>query len=132
MGPAFRDKRVTDMMDFVSKSKKPGELYMIPPKEPDLNNFRIYTGAPTFINWKSHPYKDTDVLEWYHRVQVSLDFYDAQFSDQAKACELLDEIVQQYSVTDVVVKRKDAELDCDFVHPTYVETKFTVFAVDRP
>ncbi len=131
-GTSFRDKRVTDMMDFVSKSKKPGELYMIPPKEPDLNNFRIYTGAPTFINWKSHPYKDTDVLEWYHRVQVSLDFYDAQFSDQVRACELLDEIVQQYRVTDVVVKRKDAELDCDFVHPTYIETKFTVFAVDRP
>ena len=131
-GTSFRDKRVTDMMDFVSKSKKPGELYMIPPKEPDLNNFRIYTGAPIFINWKSHPYKDTDVLEWYHRVQVSLDFYDAQFSDQVRACELLDEIVQQYGVTDVVVKRKDAELDCDFVHPTYVETKFTVFAVDRP
>ena len=131
-GTSFRDKRVTDMMDFVSKSKKPGELYMIPPKEPDLNNFRIYTGAPTFINWKSHPYKDTDVLEWYHRVQVSLDFYDAQFSDQVRACELLDEIVQQYGVTDVVVKRKDAELDCDFVHPTYIETKFTVFAVDRP
>ncbi len=131
-GTSFRDKRVTDMMDFVSKTKKPGELYLIPPKEPDLNNFRIYTGAPIFINWKSHPYKDTDVLEWYHRVQVSLDFYDAQFSDPTRACVLLDEIVQQYGVTDVVVKRKDAELTCDFVHPTYVETKFTVFAVDRP
>ena len=131
-GTSFRDKRVTDMMDFVSQDKKPGELYMIPPKEPDLNNFRIYTGVPILINWKSHPYKDIDVLEWYHRVQVSLDFYDAQFADQAKACELLDEIVKDYGVTDVVVKRKDAELNCDFVHPTYVETKFTVFAVDRP
>lgn len=131
-GTSFRDKRVTDMMDYVSKNKQPGELYMIPPKEPDLNNFRLYTGAPTFINWKSHPYKDTDVLEWYHRVQISLDFYDAQYADPDRACILLDEIVQQYGVTDVVVKRKDAVLNCEFVHPTYVETKFTMFSIDRP
>jgi len=130
-GTSFREKRVTEMMDYVRARKQPGELYMIPPKEPDLNDFRLYTGAPTFINWKSHPYKDTDILEWYSRVQTALAFYDAQYSDQEKACQLLDEIVSKYNVTHVVVKRKDAQLNCPDVHPTYQETKFTVFAIDR-
>jgi hypothetical protein len=130
-GTSFRDKRVTDMMDFVLNNKRQGELYLIPPKEPDLNNFRLYTGAPIFINWKSHPYKDTELLEWYDRVQIALAFYNAEFSDQEMACALLDDIVNEYGVTQVVVKRKDAVLDCDFVHPTYVETKFTIFEIDR-
>lgn len=131
-GTSYRDQRVTQMMDYVRATKQPGELYMIPPRESDLNNFRLYTGAPTFINWKSHPYKDTDLLEWDRRVDLALAFYDAQFSDQEAACQILADIEQEYGVTHVVVKRRNAELNCANVMPTYVEEKFTVFAIEHP
>lgn len=129
-GISFREGRVRQMMDFVKETKKSGELYMIPPKEPDLNNFRLYTGAPTFVNWKSHPYKDTDFLEWYDRVQTALGFYDTHYLDEAAACEMLIEISLNYGITHVVIKRRDAQLGCDFVIETYREQKFTVFAIN--
>jgi hypothetical protein len=131
-GTSANRKQVNAMMDYVRDTKQPGELYMIPPREAELNDFRLYIGAPTFINWKSHPYKDTDLLEWYHRVETALAFYDAEYSDQKTACQLLEKIEREYGVTNVVVKRKDAVLDCPFVSPTYIETKFTVFAIERP
>jgi hypothetical protein len=125
-------KQISAMMDYVHDIKQPGELYMIPPKESDLNDFRLYTGVPILINWKSHPYKDTDLLEWYQRVETAQAFYDAENSDQETACQLLEEIEREYGVTHVVVKRKDAVLNCPFVSPTYNETKFTIFAIERP
>lgn len=130
-GTSFREKRVTDMMDFVKETKQPEEVYLIPPKEPDLNDFRLYTGAPTFINWKSHPYKDVEFLEWYNRVQLAQEFYDNEYKQDPAACSMLEDFVADYGITHVVVKRKDAVLNCDFVADTYRETKFTVFAINQ-
>jgi hypothetical protein len=130
-GTSANRKRVNAMMDFVRDTKQPGDLYMIPPKDAVLNNFRLYSGAPTLINWKSHPYKDTDLLEWHHRVEIAQAFYDAESSDQETACQLLEEIEREYGVSHVVVRGEDAVLDCSFASPTYAEKKFTIFAIDR-
>jgi hypothetical protein len=34
----------------------------------DLQGFRLGTGAPLFVDFKSIPYADIDVLEWRHRI----------------------------------------------------------------
>jgi hypothetical protein len=34
----------------------------------DLQRFRLYTGVPIYVDFKSIPYKDTEVLEWSHRL----------------------------------------------------------------
>ncbi len=131
-GTSAHRKQVNAMMDYVRDSKQPGELYMIPPREADLINFRLYTGAPTFINWKSHPYKDTDLLEWYHRNETALAFYNARDNNQETTCQLLEAIESEYGVTHVVLKGEDAALDCPFTSPKYVEDQFSVYAIDRP
>jgi hypothetical protein len=131
-GTSLRRQQVNAMMDYVRATFQPGDLYMIPPNEAELNDFRLYTGAPILINWKSHPYKDTDLLEWYQRVEIAQAFYDAEKSDQEAACQLLEEIEREYEVTHVVVNRKDAALDCPFISSTYDETRFTIFAIERP
>ena len=131
-GTSPRRQQVNAMMDYVRATSQPGELYMITPNEAELNDFRLYTGAPILINWKSHPYKDTDLLEWYQRVEIAQAFYDAEKSDQEAACQLLEEIEREYGVTHVVVNRKDAALDCPFVSTTYDQARFTIFAIERP
>lgn len=35
---------------------------------PDLQRFRLATGVPIYVDFKSIPYKDVDVLEWRRRV----------------------------------------------------------------
>jgi hypothetical protein len=131
-GTSANRMQVNTMMDFVRNTKQPGELYMIPPKDAVLNNFRLYSGAPILINWKSHPYKDTDILEWYHRVETAQAFYNAESNDKDNTCQLLEEIEHEYGVTHVVVKGEKAFLDCPFVSPTYAQRKFSVFAIERP
>jgi hypothetical protein len=86
-----------DLMNFVRDSREPGDLYFLPVRVPDLvkstrgslssdfkplpdkksdarvipvdlQRFRLHTGVPIFVDFKSVPYKDTDVREWYARI----------------------------------------------------------------
>jgi hypothetical protein len=85
------------VLDFVRRSKAPGEVYFIPVMVPklsqttrgslssdfkplpgkrqderlipvDLQRFRLPTGAPLYVDFKSIPYLDIDVLEWRQRI----------------------------------------------------------------
>jgi hypothetical protein len=86
------------VMNFVRQTKSPGDLYFLPVRVPnlagttrgsvngdfkplpakrgdarlipvDMQRFRIHTGAPLFVDFKSIPYRDTDVIEWRDRVR---------------------------------------------------------------
>jgi hypothetical protein len=88
------------LMDFVRQSRKAGDIYSLPVNVPDLakttrgslssdfkplaekkqdgriipvdlQRFRLYTGAPIFVDFKSIPYKDVDVLEWSARLHLA-------------------------------------------------------------
>ncbi len=56
------------IMEYVKENKQPGDTYLVPYASGKFVDFRIATGAPILINLKSHPYKDTEVIEWYHRL----------------------------------------------------------------
>jgi hypothetical protein len=88
------------VLAYVRESKTSGDLYFIPVTVPDLarathgslssdfkplpgkladqrlipvdlQRFRLPTGAPLFVDFKSIPYADTDVLEWRRRIAVA-------------------------------------------------------------
>jgi hypothetical protein len=85
------------LLDFVRANRSPGEVYLLPVRVPDLakstrgslssdfkplpdkrrdqkvipidlQRFRLYTGVPIYVDFKSIPYKDTDLLEWRDRL----------------------------------------------------------------
>src|SRR5207302_3586528 len=37
----------------------------------DLQGFRLSTGAPIFVDFKSIPYRDDEVIEWYERLRLA-------------------------------------------------------------
>jgi hypothetical protein len=88
------------VLDFVAGNRAPGDLYLVPVRVPDLakstrgglssdfkplpekrhdqriipvdlQGFRLATGAPIFVDFKSIPYKDTEVVEWRARLQFA-------------------------------------------------------------
>ena len=61
------------IMSYVEANKQSGDTYLIPLK---MQDFRLETGASAYIEFKSIPYKDVDVLEWRLRVDLVRDFYD--------------------------------------------------------
>lgn len=126
-GSGRRERRLVQMMDIVKESKQPGDLYLIPPTDNYFDDFRLYTGAPIFINWKSHPYKDSEVLEWYDRVVTADKFYKSGGADK---CAQLRELVDKYGITHVVFKSKEVPLACDFATETTRIENFVIYTIN--
>ena len=90
------------LYEFVRTHRRPGEVYLLPIRMPDLaagprgspsttfvspreaagenripidlQRFRLATGAAIYVDFKSIPYKDVEVLEWYRRMRVGDDW----------------------------------------------------------
>jgi hypothetical protein len=45
----------------------------------DLQRFRLYAGEPIYVDFKSIPYRDVEVLEWYRRLMWAQQFYAAPY-----------------------------------------------------
>ncbi len=94
------------MMRSVARTKTRGDVFVVPI---DLEMFRIRSGAPIFIDWKSVPLKDTDVLEWYKRAGMAETFYRLRGEE---ACRVLSSITREYAITHVVVEGHEAPSGC--------------------
>ena len=98
------DDRELPLLEYIRQNKQPGDMYLIPFRVPavgsgprgsysmsfapapgnkdkhliavDLQRFRLYTGAPLYVDFKSIPYKDTDVLEWRRRIYQNQSWYE--------------------------------------------------------
>lgn len=117
------------MMMWVRRHAQPGDVYLLPIRAPklaattrgslssdfkplarkrsdakiipvDLQRFRLMTGTPIFVDFKSVPYKDTDVLEWRRRMEDNQRFLELLLSGPA---EVLEEELRQVGVTHVVL-----------------------------
>lgn len=113
------------IVEYIRANKIRGEVYLLPvelPKPPakpgasmsdfkslvqrtrgrglipiELQGFRLRTGAPIFVDFKSIPYRDVDVLEWHRRLQANLRVYDGGGPDVLRA------MVTEHPLTHVVV-----------------------------
>jgi hypothetical protein len=117
------------MMDWVRRHSQPGDVYLLPIRVPklaattrgslssdfkpiarkrsdakiipvDLQRFRLMTGTPIFVDFKSVPYKDTDVLEWRRRMEDNQRFLELLLTGPA---EILEEELRQAGVTHVLL-----------------------------
>ncbi|MFO0930804.1 MAG: DUF6798 domain-containing protein, partial [Gemmataceae bacterium] len=98
-GQAFQNDRAEDaVLDAVRRTRSPGDVYLIPVDIPDLvgrtrgslssdfkplaakkadpslipiglQRFRLHTGTAIYVDFKSIPYKDREVVEWYDRLR---------------------------------------------------------------
>jgi hypothetical protein len=106
----------TALLDFVRKEAKPDDVYLLPvsfpelghgrgtasttftpPPRPksgsnlipvDLQRFRLATGTPIYVDFKSVPYLDTEVLEWQRRMKQCEAWYDGDWGALGRVQEL--------------------------------------------
>jgi hypothetical protein len=91
------NKEELDLLEYVRANKSESDTYLLPVELPrltsgkrgaaslnftppprrnsqkqvisiDLQQFRLFTGAPIYVDFKSIPYKDVEVLEWHRRL----------------------------------------------------------------
>jgi hypothetical protein len=112
------------LFDYVSQHKATGQTYLIPLK---MQDFRLATGAPAYIDFKAIPYTDDAVQVWYSRVMMAGEFY------QEPGCTHLLKFFDQNRVTDVVIANSpDASLDCPGVTQLYQDNYYRLYAIDVP
>lgn len=104
LGLAYRTSaEELPLMDYVREHKQAGDVYLLPVEVPklasapgagstsftpppkrgrqthlisvDLLRFRLFTGAPIFVDFKSVPYRDVEVLEWWSRMSLCQRLY---------------------------------------------------------
>ncbi|HEV3144555.1 MAG TPA: DUF6798 domain-containing protein, partial [Gemmataceae bacterium] len=113
-GLSYRvDEGEEGLLTYVREHKQPGDVYLLPisipkvgggqkgvpstsftpPPRPqpgsnlipvDLQRFRLSTGAPIFVDFKSIPYQDREVLEWSQRLEINEKLYQQNDWDNPK------------------------------------------------
>jgi hypothetical protein len=107
------------MMNYVAAHKSPGDIYMIPSK---MENFRLVTGAPILVDFKSAPDRDADVMEWRERLKWVSWFYQG-----TKSCKIINDIVVLYGVTHVVTVKDYAPTECESLPVLYEDTTYRIY-----
>jgi len=111
------------MMAYVDKNKQTGEIYLIPLK---MQDFRLETGAAAFVEFKSIPYKDVDVLEWRRRVKLANNFYT-----KARCKQTLD-FAEDEGITHLVLAADHPARHCKQVDWIYHDDAYGVFIIQQP
>lgn len=140
------DEAEWPLLNFVREHRQPGDVYFVPITIPvkgvalggslilrpvgktrvpvNLQRFRLSTGAPIYVDFKSIPYLDVEVLEWNRRLQ------------QAKAwCELgnwseLRDQLKAEGVTHIVVPA-DHEGSVAGFERVYADDAYRVYRLPR-
>jgi hypothetical protein len=112
-----------EVMRYVEVEKGPAEVYLVPIK---MQDFRLVTGAPIYVDFKSIPYRDAEVIEWHHRIQLATDFYEGAILD----CSLLEKFTSE-GVTHVLLDREDFKEPCDKLHREYEDEHYAVFLITQ-
>lgn len=110
----------------VEKVLKPGQYYLIPPK---LQDFRLESGAPAFVDFKAIPYQDRELLAWQERLRLAQFFYR---DDPALiSCELLTRIDAIEPISHVVLADDQFGLDCPSLTPVFANDSFALYEYNQ-
>ncbi len=106
------------LYQFISAHHQADEVYLIPPK---MEGFRLATGSAVYIDFKSIPYRDLDVLEWYRRVQVINKLY------LEMDCPVAEELQAEGAVTHLVLPADDFPQGCPGVAEIYRDDYYGLY-----
>ncbi len=109
------------MMAFIAENKSPEDLYLIPL---DMQDFRLETGVPAYVEYKSIPYKDVEVLEWYRRVAGAGNLYRSPM--KRTGCQIFADLYLE-GVTNVVLPYDHTVKNCWNLKAQYVDQNYQVF-----
>jgi len=146
------------LLEYIRDHKSSGEIYLLPVEVPtltsgrpgaaslnftppprrsnqdqvisvDLQRFRLFTGAPIYIDFKSIPYKDVEVLEWHGRVLWNRILYEHR---NWNGEEIKAELSRRH-ITHVVATT-DRDIRCDALELVHEDTSYRLYRLrsNRP
>jgi hypothetical protein len=111
------------MLEWVAQNSSTEDVYLVPVK---MENFRLETLRPVYVDFMSIPYAGPDVLTWYARVLSTNRFYEEQ------PCQAVIDYAYDGNVTHMVVE-SDRPFNCQYLVPLYEDEHYIVYRVNyRP
>jgi hypothetical protein len=104
--------------------RAPGDLYLVPA---GVYQFRLDAGAPVYVDYKTHPYADREVLEWRRRLRETTRIYRRRALD----CHALAALARRERLTHVVTKAPTRAGGCAYLDLTRRSGPYTLFRIDR-
>lgn len=89
----------------------------------DLQRFRLSTGAPIYVDFKSVPYADIEVLTWLNRVRQCEAWYASDWSRESKEDELKREKITH------VVAPASRPLSASYLEEVHADDAYLVYRV---
>lgn len=151
-GLGYRTADEEPLYSFVRETARPGDVYLLPvgfpavgtgrgavsntfapPPRPkpgtnqipvDLLRFRLHTGTPVYVDFKSVPYADAEVLEWYARMTRVRDWYAKTDWDAPGVRESL----RDAGITHVVAVR-GKEPRAGYLEPVHADAAYVIYRV---
>ncbi len=111
------------IMAYVAANKQPGEVYLIPLK---MQDFRLEAGAPAYIEFKSIPYKDRDVLEWRRRVDLASKFYSRT------RCKKIVELAETEGFSHAILSVDHETAQCKQTESLFQDEVYGVYRIIDP
>ncbi len=85
-----------------------------------MQDFRLETGLPVYVDFKSIPYDDADVLEWYRRNLLVDEFY------KDPTCGRIENLGSNESVTHIVLPISSTIPECEGTKITKMTSEFFI------
>jgi len=79
---------------YAARTRQAQDCYLLPPR---AENLRLLIGAPVYVDYKTHPYRDADVIAWFHRLQTAERF------TRTGDCAILDSLARAGAITHAIV-----------------------------
>lgn len=115
----------TAAAQFAARTFQPGNLYLIPP---DLQSFRVAARVPILVDAKSHPYKDTEVIEWFQKLEVAKEFYA---SSGPTGCSMLTSMSDKHGISHVLLRNDSDRAPCAGLHEVYRDPDWEIYEVQN-
>ena len=106
--------------EYVKRTKKSGEIYLV---RPQMKQFRLRAEASIFVDYKTHPFKSTEIVEWNRRVAIADKIYNSVGGER---CEAVENVRQEYAVTHIVYDSTTI-LDCEGWLMTYRDKRNSIY-----
>ena len=116
------------VVSYAKKHSSKDQTYLITLR---FEQFRLASGVPIFVDWKSVPFKDSELMEWYERVQLAKTFYEA--SNAADAGNALNNILKNHAlITDIVATHELGHLfNIPYLRPVFQDKEYIIFHLEK-
>lgn len=123
----LNDYRTAELSARVAFMRETGDAQTLYLTDPHDMNIRLQSRLPQLVSWKTHPYKDVEVLEWYERYLLAAQVFKGRAID----CAALDEAARTYGVTHLLLEGVVKTVSCDVADRIFEDETAEIYRLGR-